>query len=55
MGVFIIPKNICKEINDAMDSFWWEDNDVAWCRIFVPMNMGGMVFRDLHSYNLAIF
>jgi flagellar biosynthesis protein FliR len=25
MGVFKIPKSICKEITDAMAAFWWGD------------------------------
>jgi hypothetical protein len=27
MGVFKIPKNICKEITDAMSAFWWGDTE----------------------------
>jgi hypothetical protein len=25
MGVFKLPKNLCKEMNDAMAAFWWGD------------------------------
>jgi hypothetical protein len=25
MGLFKIPKSICKEITDAMAAFWWGD------------------------------
>jgi flagellar biosynthesis protein FliR len=27
MGVFKIPKGLCKEINDAMSGFWWGDTE----------------------------
>jgi hypothetical protein len=61
MGVFKIPKQLCKEINDAMASFWWGDIDgqkkmhwFAWWRMCIPKKLGGMGFRDLHSFNLAM-
>jgi hypothetical protein len=28
MAVFKIPKQLCKDINDAMASFWWDDTDI---------------------------
>jgi hypothetical protein len=61
MGVFKIPKNICKSITDAMAAFWWGDTDDhkkmhwrAWWRMCIPKIDGGMGFRDLHSFNLAM-
>ena len=27
MGVFKIPKKVCKEITDAMSAFWWGDTE----------------------------
>jgi hypothetical protein len=27
MAIFQIPKQLCKEMIDAMDSFWWIDMD----------------------------
>jgi hypothetical protein len=27
MGVFKLPKSLCKEINDAMAYFWWGDSE----------------------------
>ena len=61
MGVFKIPKQLCKEIHDAMSRFWWRDTEeknrmhwFAWWRMYNPKNIGGMGFRDLHSFNLAM-
>lgn len=61
MMVFKIPKNICKGMTDAISQFWWGDNDeqkrmhwMAWWRLCIPKNRGGMGFRDLHSFNLAM-
>jgi hypothetical protein len=28
MAVFKIPKQLCKDINDAMDGFWWGDTEL---------------------------
>jgi hypothetical protein len=61
MGIFKLPKQLCKEINDAMSSFWWGDTEekkkmhwFTWWRMCIPKNIGGMGFRDLHSFNLAM-
>ena len=61
MSVFQIPKKLCKEMTDAMSSFWWGDAEdhrkihwMAWWRMCIPKSDGGMGFRDLHSFNLAM-
>ena len=61
MSVFKILKKLCKEITDAMAGFWWGDSDVqkrmhwmAWWKMCILKKNGGMVFRDLHAFNLAI-
>jgi hypothetical protein len=62
MGVFKIPKLLCKEINDAMDRFWWGDSDeqrrmhwFAWWRMCIPKKkLGGMGLCDLHTFNMAM-
>jgi hypothetical protein len=61
MGVFKIPKQLCKMINDAMARFWWGDTEernrmhwFAWWKMCIPKNLGGMGFRDLHTFNMAM-
>ena len=61
MAVFKIPKLRCKQMTDAMAAFWWGDTDIqkrmhrkAWWKMCVPKKMGGMGFRDLHAFNLAM-
>jgi hypothetical protein len=61
MGIFKIPKKLCKHINDAMAGFWWGDTEeqrrmhwFVWWKMCIPNNRGGMGFRDLHSFNLAM-
>jgi len=61
MMVFKIPKNICKGISDAISQFWWGDDNEhkkihwkAWWKLCIPKRRGGMGFRDLHSFNIAM-
>jgi hypothetical protein len=61
MTVFNIPKKICKGITDAISQFWWGDDDdhkkmhwVAWWKMCLPKDKGGMGFRDLHTFNTAM-
>ena len=61
MSVFKIPKKICKGIIDAMSQFRWGDEDnqkrmhwMAWWKMYVPKDHGGMGFRDIHCFNLAL-
>lgn len=61
MSVFKIPEKLCKEITDAMAGFWWGDSDeqkkmhwFAWWKMCLPKVKGGMGFRDLHGFNLAM-
>ena len=61
MSVFKLPKGICKAITDDISSFWWGDGEekrkmhwFAWWKMCVPKKKGGMGFRDLHSFNLAM-
>jgi hypothetical protein len=56
MSVFNLPKKICKEINNAIARYWWGGTEqnrkihwMAWWKMSVPKQDGGMGFRDLHS------
>lgn len=60
ISVFEIPI-FCKGITDAIAHFRWGDDPnhkhihwVAWWKMCVPKNKGGMGFRDLHCFNLAL-
>jgi hypothetical protein len=61
MSVFLLPKTLCKDINSMMARFWWgnKENDskmawMSWERMGRPKNKGGMGFRDLETFNLAL-
>ena len=61
MSVFKLPKGICKAITDEMAGFWWGDSEekkrmhwFAWWKLCILKRKGGLGFRDLHSFNLAL-
>jgi hypothetical protein len=61
MSVFNIPKSICKAICNAIAKFWWGGSRtqrkmhwMAWWKMCIPKNEGGMGFRDLHCFNQAM-
>jgi hypothetical protein len=61
MSVFKLPKQIINGIINAMSRYWWGDDDqqkhihwFAWWKMSIPKFQGGMGFRDLHCFNLAM-
>jgi hypothetical protein len=61
MSIFLLPKELCKELNSLMQKFWWghKENDkkimwMSWERMGTPKSNGGMGFRDLVSFNKAL-
>jgi hypothetical protein len=61
MSVFKLPKLVIKGITDAMSRYWWGDDDEQkhmhwfnWWKMCIPKKKGGMGFRDLHCFNLAM-
>ncbi|XP_041025384.1 uncharacterized protein LOC121265781 [Juglans microcarpa x Juglans regia] len=56
MSVFKLPKKLCKEINIMLSKFWW-GNGIhwrSWEKMGVAKGKGGLGFRDLASFNLAL-
>ncbi|XP_031131836.1 uncharacterized protein LOC116033219 [Ipomoea triloba] len=62
MGVFLLPVGLCKEIEKVMNSFWWkggkrENKGIhwkSWDKLCHPKKWGGMGFRSLRDFNLAM-
>lgn len=62
MSCFLIPKSICQEIQKVMNAFWWQSQTanakgihwLGWHRMCMPKNKGGLGFRDIHGFNLAL-
>jgi hypothetical protein len=61
MSCFLLPKNMCDQIEQAICRFWWGSNDrqqkIHWKArkdIFKSKLAGGMGFRDMHLFNKAM-
>lgn len=61
MNCFKIPKGICEEINGVLSKYWWSKGTdrramhwIAWKRMGLPKKEGGLGFRDLEGFNVAL-
>ncbi|KAL0356382.1 UNVERIFIED_CONTAM: putative mitochondrial protein [Sesamum radiatum] len=60
MSCFCFPKYLLKELEQAMRNFWWHSRGdsrvhwVAWSKLCRPLKEGGLGFRDLKAFNLAL-
>jgi hypothetical protein len=61
MGVFLLPKVLCSEINSLIQKFWWSNQSkeagipwMSWSRMSLSKERGGMGFRDLQYFNRAL-
>ncbi|XP_071683223.1 uncharacterized protein [Lolium perenne] len=61
MSCFKLPRGLCEAINAMLRSFWWGNKDgkrktcwVSWETMCSPKFSGGMGFRDIEIFNLAM-
>ena len=61
MSFFQLPKTLCKNINSIVAKFWWghkeKENKIAWMswkKMSRSKEFGGLGYRDLESFNLAL-
>ncbi|KAL0438585.1 UNVERIFIED_CONTAM: putative mitochondrial protein [Sesamum latifolium] len=60
MGCFRLPLSLLKEIQSMISNFWWHNGEsrkihwVSWKWLCTPKAQGGMGFRDLQAFNLAM-
>ena len=61
MGIFKLPKSLCDDINSTLVKYWWgrtKDEKkihwINWNKLCKSKNNGGMGFRDIHAFNLAM-
>ena len=61
MSCFKLPESLCRKLNAMMSSFLWGQKDkerkmawVAWEKLCILKEDGGMGFRDLRAFNLAL-
>ncbi|CAJ2647159.1 unnamed protein product [Trifolium pratense] len=62
MSIFLLPSSLCDEIEKLMNSFWWGHsgtqnkgiNWLSWDKLSMHKDDGGMGFKDLSAFNLAM-
>ncbi|XP_051209407.1 uncharacterized mitochondrial protein AtMg00310-like [Lolium perenne] len=61
MSCFKLPRGLCQAINSMLRSFWWGSKDgkrktcwVSWETMCSPKFNGGMGFRDIELFNIAM-
>ncbi|KAM5560293.1 hypothetical protein ABKV19_021457 [Rosa sericea] len=61
MSCFELPKHLCNEMQQLMARFWWGGSEgekkihwVSWEKLCRPKVEGGMGFRNMHCFNLAL-
>ena len=61
MNCFKLPDSLCNELNYLIRNFWCGQRDkerklawLAWEKMCIPKSEGGMGFKDLKAFNLAL-
>jgi hypothetical protein len=61
MSCFRLPRGLCQHINGILRNFWWGSKEgkrktcwVAWDDMIKPKFLGGLGFRDIELFNLAL-
>lgn len=61
MSCFLIPKDTCKKMRTVISNYWWGSSTDSKCIHWQRWELltrrkeeGGMGFRDLHLFNLAM-
>lgn len=59
---FKLPKKHCNELEQLMARLWWGQRSeekriqwVGWKQMYIPKGEGGLGFRDLHTFGMAMF
>jgi hypothetical protein len=61
MACFLLGKGTCQKLTSLIAQFWWSGSLdkrsmhwLAWDKIAKPKGWGGMGFREMHLFNLAL-
>ena len=61
MSVFKFPDSLCDDMTRMIRRFWWGQKNgqnkmawLSWEKMCAPKEKGGLGFRDLKAYNLAL-
>jgi ribonuclease HI len=61
MNCFKLPVGLCKDIEAIIRRFWWGEKEnnrkihwIRWEKLCQPKGVGGLGFRELQNFNLAL-
>ncbi|XP_013679525.1 uncharacterized mitochondrial protein AtMg00310-like [Brassica napus] len=61
MSTFLLPLEICENLASVIAQFWWSSNPpkrrihwAKWETVCLPREEGGIGFRMIHEFNLAL-
>lgn len=61
MSVYLLPRSTCSRLEASMAKFWWQQGRAErglhwqnWKRLCVQKGKGGMGFKCLHDFNVAM-
>ncbi|KAK2383934.1 hypothetical protein QL285_071338 [Trifolium repens] len=61
MSIYLLPETLIKEVERMINSFWWGGGSqsggikwMAWDKMAYPKEYGGLGFRNLHLFNMAM-
>ena len=61
MSCFKISNTLCDELKSMIRNFWWGQKDderklawLSWEKLCMPKSSGGMGFKQLKHFNLAL-
>ncbi|XP_056850872.1 uncharacterized protein LOC130500150 [Raphanus sativus] len=61
MSSFLLPQGIIDKLRSTTSNFWWSSSQnsrglhwISWNEICTPKDLGGLGFRDLHDFNIAL-
>ena len=61
MSVFKLPDSLCEDLTSMIWNFWWgqrnEERKIAWMsweKLCTPKSCGGMGFKKLKEFNMAL-
>ncbi|KAH9767472.1 reverse transcriptase domain-containing protein [Citrus sinensis] len=62
MQVYLLPLDLCRDLGRMMNSFWWGSKRydsggikwMQWGRLCKPKSYGGIGFKHIHKFNVAM-
>ncbi|GMI84866.1 hypothetical protein HRI_002155900 [Hibiscus trionum] len=61
MSCYLLPQNIIDDMTSAIRRYWWSGKSnkkgwhmLPWDQVCLPKSVGGMGFRDLNNFNIAL-